>query len=149
MEVRSAEAADMSGIAELSRELAAHVLDSDPGNDVTLLSKCGFGPDRWFECLVAVAGTRVVGFVTYSRIFEAHTRAKRLWLGDLCVRPEARRNGVGRALMDAVRNRAAELGCASINLELARGNDVGRSFYRRLGAERSEEVDVLRLSILP
>jgi GNAT superfamily N-acetyltransferase len=98
--------------------------------------------------MVAVMGTRIVGFVTYSRIFEAHTRDKRLWLGDLYVRPEARRNGVGWALMAALCNRAAELGCADIYLELARGNDVGRSFYRKRGAEPSREGDVLRLSIL-
>lgn len=136
----------MSEVAELSRELAAHVLDPDPGSNVTLLSKCGFGTRPWFECLVALVGTRIVGFATYSRICEVHTRDKRLWLGDLFVRPEVRRHGVGRALMAALRHRAAELGCTGITLELARGNDAGRSFYHKLGAEPFREVEVLRLS---
>jgi GNAT superfamily N-acetyltransferase len=145
MQVRSAESSDMVEIGELSRELAAHVRDSDPGKDVALLSTCGFGPGRWFECLVAIRGKRIVGFATYSRIFEAHTREKRLWVGDLYVRQEARRGGVGRALIAALRERAEALGCAGITLELARGNDVARSFYATLGAQPSDQLDIVRI----
>ena len=146
MQVRDARAGDMPAVAELSRALAAHVLDPDPGRGVAQLLRCGFGPDRWFECLVAVIQGRVVGFVTYGRIFEAHTRARRLWLGDLYVDPGARRQGVGGALVAAVRIRATVLGCTRIDLELARGNKAGRSFYRKLGAGPCKEVDTLRLS---
>lgn len=149
MQVRNAAAGDMPAVAELSRALAAHVLDPDPGADVAQLLQCGFAPDRWFECLVAVIRARVVGFATYGRTFEAHTRARRLWLGDLYVDPGARRRGVGRALVAAVRVRAAELGCTDINLELARGNTAGRSFYRKLGARPFKDVDALRLSAAP
>jgi len=145
MQVRSAETTDMAEIGELSRGLAAHVCDPDPGKGVALLSACGFGPDRWFECLVAIGGKGIVGFATYSRIFEAHTREKRLWVGDLYVRQEARRGGVGRALIAALRERAEALGCAGITLELARGNDVARSFYATLGAMPSDQLDVVRI----
>jgi hypothetical protein len=47
-----------------------------------------------------------------------------VWLGDLCVARNQRRHGIGRALVAAVQARAAELGCAAVDLELARGNDV-------------------------
>jgi GNAT superfamily N-acetyltransferase len=146
MQVRNAGAGDMRAVAELSRALAAHVRDPDPGTDVAQLLRSGFAPDRWFECLVAVIRARVVGFATYGRIFEAHTRARRLWLGDLYVDPGARRQGVGRALVAALRVRATELGCTGINLELVHGNTAGRSFYRKLGARPYKDVDTLRLS---
>jgi GNAT superfamily N-acetyltransferase len=146
MQVRNAETADMVEVAELARAMAAHVLDPDPGKDVGDLSTCCFGPERWFECLVAVAGTRIVGFATYGRIFEAHTRDKRLWVGDLYVRQEARRSGAGRALIAALCARAEALGCAGLTLELARGNNVARSFYERLGVTPSDQVDVMRVS---
>jgi len=145
MQVRSAEVNDLVEIAELSRGLAAHVCDPDPGKDVALLSTCGLGADRWCECVVAVAARRIVGFATYSRIFEAHTREKRLWVGDLYVRQEARRGGAGRALFAALVERAEALGCAGITLELARGNDVARSFYAALGAKPSDQLDVVRI----
>jgi hypothetical protein len=53
MRIRRALPEDMAAVGELSRELAAHVGDPDPGHDASLLSECGFGPDGWFECLVA------------------------------------------------------------------------------------------------
>jgi len=53
MRIRQALPEDMAAVGELSRELAAHVGDPDPGHDASLLSECGFGPDGWFECLVA------------------------------------------------------------------------------------------------
>jgi hypothetical protein len=37
MKIREATRADMVGIAELSRQLAAHVNDPDPGVDASLL----------------------------------------------------------------------------------------------------------------
>ena len=146
MEVRDAEPAEMRQVAELSRGLAADVLDPDPGADATSLSKYGFGADRWFECLVAVSETRVIGFACYCRIFEAHTRERRLWLGDLYVLPAARGKGVGGALVAALRKRADRLHCTGISLELARGNDVGRAFYAKVGAKPSDQIDVLRIS---
>ena len=136
----------MPEVAELSRELAAHVLDPDPGRDAAALLECGFGDDRWFECLVADADTGIVGFAMYSRMFEAHTREKRLWLSDLCVTQSARRQGAGRLLMSAVLERAAESGCAGVDLVLARGNELGRTFYVSLGAQVSDEVKLVRLS---
>jgi ribosomal protein S18 acetylase RimI-like enzyme len=65
----------------------------------------------------------------FCRRFEAHTRQKRLWLGDLCVAKDKRRDGIGRSLIAAVQTRAALRGCAAIDLELARGNDLARYFY--------------------
>jgi predicted N-acetyltransferase YhbS len=109
MVVRQASRADMAAVAELSRELAAHVNDPDPGPDAAMLLDCGFGPDRWFECLIAEDENRVVGFALFCRRFEAHTREKRLWLGDLCVTGVKRRDSIGHALIAAVQARAAEL----------------------------------------
>ena len=76
MGIRQASFDDMAAIAELSRGLAAHVGDPDPGSDASLLSDSGFGHDRWFECFVAEEGSRIVGFVLFCRRFEAHTRQK-------------------------------------------------------------------------
>ena len=146
MKIRQALPEDMVAVAELSRELAAHVDDPDPGSDASLLLNCGFGPDRWFECLVAEDGNRIVGFALFCRRFEAHTREKRVWLGDLCVARNQRRHGIGRALVAAVQARAAELGCAAVDLELARGNDVARSFYEHLKGVVCDETESWRFS---
>ncbi|HTE78947.1 MAG TPA: GNAT family N-acetyltransferase [Xanthobacteraceae bacterium] len=147
MKIRQARRADMAEIAELSRQLAAHVNDPDPGADTSLLLECGSGPDRWFECLVAEDASRIVGFVLFCRKFEAHTRTKRLWLGDLCVVRDRRRDGIGQALIAAVQSRAAELGCATIDFELAHDNATARAFYEQLGAATCDGVEPLRLPV--
>jgi GNAT superfamily N-acetyltransferase len=147
MKVRQATRADMAEVTELSRQLAAHVDDPDPGANNSILLECGFGPDRWFECLIAEDGNRIVGFALFCRKFEAHTRTKRLWLGDLSVVRNKRREGIGQVLIAVVRSRAAELGCATVDFELARGNATARAFYKQLGAAICEDVEPLRLSV--
>jgi len=147
MKIREATRADLRGIAELSRQLATHVNDPDPGVDASLLLACGFGPDRWFECLVAEDANRIVGFALFCRKFEAHTRTKRLWLGDLCVTRDKRRGGIGQALIAAVQSRAVELGCVTVDFELARGNATARAFYEQLGAAICGDIEPLRLAV--
>src|SRR5215475_5131030 len=136
MKIRHASPRDMVAVGELAK----HVNDPDPGSDASQLVDSGFGQDRWFECLVAEEGNRIVGFAAFCRRFEFHTREKRLWLSDLWVAHDQRREGIGGALVIAVQARAAELGCAAIDFELAHGNDMARDFYRNLKAEICAEV---------
>jgi ribosomal protein S18 acetylase RimI-like enzyme len=145
MKIRPAFPHDMVAIAELSRELAAHVKDPDPGSDASELSDCSFGPDRWFECFVAESTNRVVGFAAFCRRFEAHTREKRVWVSDLWVAANQRREGIGRALIAAVQARAAELGCAAVDFDVARGNDTARAFYKHLEAVICKDIEPRRL----
>ena len=145
LRIRQASFDDMAAIAELSRKLAVHVGDPDPGSDASLLLDSGFGREQWFECVVAEEGSRILGFALFCRRFEAHTREKRLWLGDVYVTESRRRDGIGHALIAAVRARGAELGCAAIDFELARGNHAARAFYEYLDGVVHEAVEPWRL----
>jgi GNAT superfamily N-acetyltransferase len=145
MKIRRASPQDIAQIAELSRELAAHVNDPDPGSDTSVLLECVFGPDRWLECIVADRRGHIVGFAAFCRRFEAHTREKRLWVSDLWVARDQRREGIGRALVIAVQTRAVELGCAAIDFDLAQGNDTARAFYKHLDAVICDEIEPWRL----
>jgi len=81
----------------------------------------------------------------FCRRFEAHTRQKRLWLADIYVAESQRRDGIGRALVAVVQARAAELGCAAIDFELARENDAARMFYEHLDGVVYGAVEPWRL----
>jgi GNAT superfamily N-acetyltransferase len=145
MMVRPMKPADATAVIEMARELAASIGDAAPAVPESDLIRLGSGPERWFDCLVAEIPNQIVGYSVVCKAFEAHTGKKRLWLGDLYVRPRARRNGAGRALIMAITRHALELGCDAVYWELWRMNVEGGTFYRKLMAEEAADVAVMRL----
>jgi GNAT superfamily N-acetyltransferase len=143
--VRAMRPEDAAGVLDMARQLAAAVGDPEPSLAETTLIRDGTGPDRWFDCVVAEVASRLVAYALLCKGFEAHTAKKRLWVGDFYVRPEARHNGVGRALLTAVARHALQLGCDAVYWELWRMNTTGEAFYRRLGAEEAIDLAVMRL----
>jgi GNAT superfamily N-acetyltransferase len=143
--VRAMRPHDAAGIVAMARELAAAVGDPEPRLTQADLIRDSVGPERWFDGLVAELGGRLVAYALLCKGFEAHTAKKRLWLGDFYVRPDARRGGVGRALMTAVGRHALQLGCDAVYWELWRLNSTGEAFYRSLGAEEAIDLEVMRL----
>lgn len=137
-------AEDAAAVVALARELAAAVGDPEPRIAPADLIRAGAGAEKWFDCLVAAVADQIVGYALFCRGFEAHTGKKRLWLGDLYVRPAARRRGTGRALMAAVARHALENGCDAVYWELWRMNTTGQAFYRGLKAEEVGDLAVMR-----
>jgi len=143
--VRTATPSDGEAVIKMAEELAAAVGDPAPALDAQGFIRDALGPDRWFECLIAEIEGQPVGFATVCRGFEAHTGKRRLWLGDLYVRADARRRGAARALMGAVASRARDLDCEAVYCELWRPNTLARTVYERLGAEEADELQMMRL----
>lgn len=63
-------------------------------------------------------------------------------IDDLAVRPERRRRGVGRALVDAARAWAKSRGAERLLVRVAVHNPEGQAFWRALGWEGF--VDILQ-----
>ena len=105
-----------------------------------------FSPDPWCECLVAVRAGVIVGFVLFGRRFEAHTGLKSLWIADLAVSTSLRGQGIGDALLNAVRRRAEELGANSITLEDRKENHGALCFYDRAGAMVLDDRYIIQLA---
>jgi GNAT superfamily N-acetyltransferase len=61
--------------------------------------------------------------------------AEDCWLEDLYVRDDARGNGVGRALTEAVLERARARGCRRVELDVNSENPAALALYRSLGFE--------------
>jgi GNAT superfamily N-acetyltransferase len=107
--VRAIRPEDAAGVLDMARQLAAAVGDPEPSLAEADLIRDGTGPDRWFDCLVAEVASRLVAYALLCKGFEAHTAKKRLWVGDFYVRPDARRNGVGRALLTALKRKEFQI----------------------------------------
>jgi GNAT superfamily N-acetyltransferase len=68
-------------------------------------------------------------------------RGERSWIGGLGVVPEARRGGVGRALMEAVLEGAPPV----VTLEVLEQNEPAIGLYESLGFERTRVLEVWSL----
>ena len=56
-------------------------------------------------------------------------------LHDLGVSPRFQGLGVGKQLLGALEERARQMGCCKITLEVLEGNAVAQGLYRKLGFE--------------
>lgn len=81
-----------------------------------------------YDCLVATLDGRVAGFVVARQTAPGETE-----ILNLAVAPEARRGGVGTALMhETMARRSGE-----IFLEVRQSNEGARALYRRLGFQET------------
>jgi ribosomal protein S18 acetylase RimI-like enzyme len=95
---------------------------NDPHKDIA--RKMQVNPELF---LVAELDGRLAGTVMGG--YEGH----RGWINYLAVSPHCQRQGVGRALMEAVEAQLLALGCPKINLQVRSGNTAVIQFYGHLG----------------
>ena len=88
----------------------------------------------------------VVGMVTLC-VYTTLTGTK-AYLDHLVVAPEARRHGVGRALMEYAIERAQDADASRVDLTARETKQAARALYRSLGFE-PRETSLFRLLITP
>src|SRR5215207_2407480 len=68
------------------------------------------------------------------------------WIGGMGVVPEARRRGLGRALMEAAVEAARGRGVRVLRLEVLEQNEPAARLYRQLGFGHERDLDVWSLA---
>jgi len=81
-----------------------------------------------------VAPDRIVGFALFFTTFSTFLGKKGLYLEDLFVVPEARGQGVGRALMLRLARIAVERDYGRFEWSVLDWNEPAIGFYKQLGA---------------
>lgn len=87
--------------------------------------------------LVALAGERLVGAVLCGH------DGRRGYIAHLAVADEARRQGIGRKLVDECLERLARLGIVKCNLRMYRDNGSAEKFWQRTGWIDRDDVRVM------
>ena len=98
---------------------------------------------------VALADTEMLGFTQLYPALCSVELVDYFVLYDLFVAESARRKGMGRALMNAAREWAAQQGAARLDLETARDNNAGQALYRSLGYQVDEVFLKFSLDLSP
>ena len=83
--------------------------------------------------LLAFVEKRPVGVAVCFFGYSTFQARPLLNVHDLAVLPEARRRGVGRALLAAAEERARARGCGKLTLEVLDGNQRARALYTSCG----------------
>jgi ribosomal protein S18 acetylase RimI-like enzyme len=106
---------------------------NDPRKDIA--RKLRVQPEGF---LVAVTEDQIVGSVMAG--YDGH----RGWVNYLAVAADARRAGVGRALMAEAERVLADLGCPKVNLQIRGTNAAAIGFYEALGYTPDDVVSLGR-----
>ena len=97
------------------------------------------------EVLAARTGDRLVGLAVLAFRLSVSLGGLFASIEDLYVRPEARRQGVGRALLEAIGERCIARSISYVEAQVE--EDEAEAFYAALGYEREPGVRVLSKSL--
>jgi GNAT superfamily N-acetyltransferase len=138
IEIRAATPADIPVILRFIRELATFEREPDAvkASEADLL-RDGFGAERRFEARIGLVDGAPAGFALFFPTYSTWEGRAGIWLEDLYVTPEARRTGLGRALIADLAALAVERGFRRLDLSVLDWNPA-RGFYERLGIDRLE-----------
>lgn len=136
--VRPAVPDDAELLARLVAELNRH--EGYPTGECTaeVIRAHGFGERPEFRALVAELDGEPVGYAAFHPSFSTEHGQRGLYLEDLFVRVEARRQGVGRALLAAVARAAAGEGRTFVWWCSKPSNTGAATFYATLGGIQEE-----------
>ena len=119
----------IAGLAQYER-LSHAVVATEGGLRAAL-----FGPRPAAEAVIARVGDMPVGFAVYFPTLSTFAGRPNMYLEDLYVEPQWRRQGVGRKLFAHVARVAAARGCGQVSWSVLHWNEPALEFYRGLGAE--------------
>jgi GNAT superfamily N-acetyltransferase len=134
-------------LLELIRELARfEKLEHEVEATVSVLENSLFGPQPAAGALLAHCDGKLAGYAIYFFTFSSFIGRPGIWLEDVYVRPEFRRQGLGRGLIEAVARVGVERNCGRYEWTALNWNEKALNIYDKLGAKRMGEWIVLRMN---
>ena len=106
----------------------------DPKGKKECLIKALFAEKPGLYCLVAVLNEKIVGYATFMKQFSTWEARHYIYMDCLFLTEETRGQGVGKDIMERIKNEALSLGCQLIQWQTPDFNVDGMRFYNRLGA---------------
>ncbi|MBL1199848.1 MAG: GNAT family N-acetyltransferase [Nostoc sp. GBBB01] len=145
--VRFAQPADYSVLFKLIEGLAEYekLSHAVTGNALALKEHL-FGSHRYIEAILAEFSGQAVGFALFFHNYSTFLTKPGIYLEDLFVLPEYRRQGIGKALLIKVAQIAVERNCGRLEWSVLDWNESAQAFYRSMGASILDDWRICRVT---
>ena len=133
--IRTATISDVETIFTLIKALADYEKLSHlvTGNSQDLAEHL-FGDQPYIEAIVAEVKDQVVGFGLFFSNYSTFLTKPGIYLEDLFVLPEYRRQGIGRAMLSYLANLAIARNVGRLEWSVLDWNENAIAFYQKIGA---------------
>jgi GNAT superfamily N-acetyltransferase len=146
VQIRPATEADVPLLFDLILELAAYEkLGDKVAGDAEVLRRSLFEERAAEALLIETADGEAVGYAIFFTTFSTFECRSGIWLEDVYVRPEHRRGGIGRAVMEHLAQLTQERGHVRLEWVALDWNEPALNFYAKLDASRLDDWKILRL----
>jgi len=145
--IRAAVPGDESVIFSLIRALAEYekLTDQVTGSEALLRSHL-FGDRPYAEAILAEIDGAAVGFALFFYNYSTFLTKPGIYLEDLFVLPEYRSQGIGKALLIDLAQRAIAQDCGRLEWSVLDWNESAIGFYQRMGATLLPDWRICRVT---
>jgi GNAT superfamily N-acetyltransferase len=145
--LRFAEPHDYIVLFELIQQLAEYEkLSSAVTGNALALQEHLFGSPKYIEAILAESAGKAVGFALFFPNYSTFLTKPGIYLEDLFVLPEYRRQGIGKALLTKLAQIALERQCGRLEWSVLDWNLSAQAFYRSLGASILDDWRMCRVT---
>jgi GNAT superfamily N-acetyltransferase len=138
--IRPATIEDASLLATMILELAEFEhLAHEAGVTAETIARDGFSAQPKFRAVIAESDGQAAGYAVFFEFYSTFQGRAGLFLDDLFVRPQFRKQGIGQALLAHVARIAWNENYFCMRWEVLNWNTPAIEFYNRLGAVFLEE----------
>jgi GNAT superfamily N-acetyltransferase len=139
--------AEVPVLLGLIRELATFErLEHEVEATVESLNTAFFESPGVAGALLARCDGELAGYAIYFFTFSSFVGRPGIWLEDVYVRPDFRKRGIGRKLIEVVAQIGAERNCGRFEWTALNWNEKALDFYDKLGARKMDEWILLRMN---
>ncbi|AFZ24844.1 acetyltransferase [Cylindrospermum stagnale PCC 7417] len=144
--LRFAQPSDYIVLFELIQQLAEYekLSHAVTGNALELKEHL-FGSRTYIEAILAESAGQAVGFALFFHNYSTFLTKPGIYLEDLFVLPEYRRQGIGKALLAKLAQVALERSCGRLEWSVLDWNLSAQAFYRSMGASILDDWRICRV----
>jgi len=151
LSIRSLTPEDAEAVERLYLQSAAYLRSLGDQTDfrfnAQVYRRDGFSAKAAFSGLGAILNGQLVGYLLYTFGYDTDRAIRYLFVLDLLVDQQVRRQGIGKALMNEAAALCTVAGGSELFWLVYAQNEAAKAFYRNLSAEEVSDLQPMRLRV--